>query len=62
MNNSSDLIFVSDDLCISLEVTEDDYLAEVLSKFKKVLYVMGFGYVDDLVAYCGDVEHSSEDF
>lgn len=60
MDNSSDLIYVSDDLCISLEVTEDDYLGEVLSKFNKVLYVMGFDYVDSLVACCGDVEHSSE--
>ena len=62
MSNSSDLIYVSDDLCISIEVTEDDYLGEVLSKFKKVLYVMGFDYVNSLVACCGGAEHSSEDF
>lgn len=62
INTSSDLIYVTDDLCISLEVAEDDCLDEVLRKFKKVLYVMGFDYVDNLVAYCGDVEHSSEGF
>lgn len=62
MSNSSDLIYVSDDLCISLEITEDDCLDEVLDKIKKVLYVMGFDYVDNLVACCGESEHSSEGF
>lgn len=62
MSNSSDLMYVSDDLCISIGVTEDDCLDEVLNKFKTVLYVMGFYYVDSLVACCSDVEHSSEGF
>lgn len=62
MSNSSDLMYVSDDLCISIEVTEDDCLDEVLSKFKKILYVMGFDYVDSLVAHCSSSEHSSEGF
>lgn len=39
---------------------QSDYLIAVLKAFKDFLNRVGYNYVDEIVAVCGNVEHSSE--